>query len=205
MLALPYAFLHSGWALGMVLLAFLTLVILYNMVQLVECRHFLNRHKKTRQFDWDFNRNRSRTRARGWSMDDGALNLKSNSAPTSPANTPERKLSRKKTSGPALKVFGNANITVSGASGEALRRELAAALGKESAAKTNVDFFVDIMTHKSEILTYGDMGLAVFGQKGKIAMEAVLVVLELGICTVYFSFLSTSIGVSSPLTKSYTS
>jgi hypothetical protein len=186
MLALPFAFLHAGYVLGSCLLAVLTLVILYNMVQLVECRHFLNRHKTTRQYDWDFNRRRSRTR--NWSMDDSEINLKSTSAPNSPANSPERKKNKTHNSGPLLKTH-NANMTVSGASGEALRRELQAALGKDDRQRTNVDFFLDIMTHKSEILTYGDMGLAVFGKEGKIAMEAVLVVLELGICTVYFSFL----------------
>jgi hypothetical protein len=49
-------------------------------------------------------------------------------------------------------------------------------------------------TH-SAARTYPDIGHAVFGRTGKLSIEAVLVALELGICTVYFEFLATNLGV----------
>jgi amino acid permease len=140
MLALPHAFLHAGYALGLCTLGLLTIVIMFNMLQLVECRHFLNRDNHSKRL--------SRSKARGQSAESThEVNIQT----TYPSE---------------VMLVGR---PVSG------------------------DAVMTMITHKSEIRTFGDMGLAVFGKTGKLCIEAVLVLLELGICTVYFSFLVSSI------------
>jgi proton-coupled amino acid transporter len=48
---------------------------------------------------------------------------------------------------------------------------------------------------ETEVCTYPDIGREVWGRAGKIGIEVILVALELGICTVYFVFLATNLGV----------
>lgn len=47
----------------------------------------------------------------------------------------------------------------------------------------------------ADVRTYPEIGRAVWGRAGHAAVECVLVALELGICTVYFVFLSTNLGI----------
>jgi amino acid permease len=54
--------------------------------------------------------------------------------------------------------------------------------------------YLQAKTPFTPVLTYGDMGLAVYGRWGQFLVEVALVVMELGICTVYFEFIATNLG-----------
>ena len=49
-----------------------------------------------------------------------------------------------------------------------------------------------------DIRTYGDVGFYAMGHAGGILVELLLVLMELGICTVYFEFIATSLFTLSP-------
>lgn len=54
--------------------------------------------------------------------------------------------------------------------------------------------YLQAKTPFTPVLTYGDIGQAVFGRWGQFLVEVALVVMELGICTVYFEFIATNLG-----------